>query len=156
MPRVKRGTQHTKKRKKLLKQTKGYKWGRKKLPKRAKEAVKRAAVHSYQDRKKKKGVRRALWQIKISAAAKENGMSYSKFMGALKKTQIEIDRKILADLAENNPEVFKEIFEKATGEKSKAVIEIKKPTVRKAPVKKPTVKKVAEKKTPVKKSPAKK
>ena len=107
MPRVKRGTTHIKKRRSLLKKTKGYKWGRKKLVKQAKEAVKHAAKHSYQDRKKKKSTRRALWQIKISAICKDNGISYSQFMGQLKKANIEIDRKILADLAENNPTVFK-------------------------------------------------
>lgn len=118
MPRVKRGKSHIKKRKKVLKQTKGFKWGRKKLIKQAKESLKKAGEHAYRDRKKKKGIRRALWQIKISAICKDNGISYSKFMGALKKAKIELDRKILADLAENNPAIMKKIIkEVATGSK---------------------------------------
>jgi large subunit ribosomal protein L20 len=112
MPRVKRGTTHVKKRRKLLKKTKGYKWGRKKLIKQAKTAVLKAGVHAYNDRRNKKRTRRALWQIKISAFAKEHDSSYSKFMGLLKKTKIEIDRKILADLAVNHPAALESILKK--------------------------------------------
>ena len=107
MPRVKRGTFHIKKRKKLLAKTKGYKWGRKNLIKRAKEAVVKAGAHSYVDRRKKKRTRRGLWQIKISAFVKEEGLSYSKFIDLLKKKDIVLDRKVMADLAENNKEVMK-------------------------------------------------
>lgn len=110
MPRVKRGPSHTKKRKKLLKQTKGYKWGRKNLIKQAKEARVKAGAHAFVDRRKRKRVNRALWQIKISAFAKENGISYSKLMGALRIKNIEIDRKILADLAQNNKKVLGKII----------------------------------------------
>jgi len=109
MARVKRGKSHTKKRRTLLKQVKGYHWGRKNLIKQAKTAVIKAGAYAYRDRRNKKRDFRALWQIKINAGVRELGMSYSKFMGALKKNKIEVDRKILADLAENEPNVFKKI-----------------------------------------------
>lgn len=109
MPRVKRGRSHIKKRKRLLAKTKGYKWGRKKLIKQAKEAVVKAGAHAYIDRRKKKRTNRGLQQIKISAFVKEQGLSYSKFMGLLKKKSIILDRKILADLAENNKEILTKI-----------------------------------------------
>lgn len=111
MPRVKRGTSHVKRRKNILAKTKGYKWGRKNQIKRAKEAVVKAGVHSYVDRKKKKRVNRGLWQIKISAFVKEYELSYSKFINLLKKKDIILDRKVLADLAENNKEIMKNIVE---------------------------------------------
>lgn len=110
MPRVKRGTTHVKKRRKLLKKTKGYKWGRKKLVKQAKTAVLKAGVHAYTDRRRKKRTSRALWQIKISAFVKEHDLSYSKFINLLKKAQIEIDRKVLAELAEKHPKVLEAII----------------------------------------------
>lgn len=112
MPRVKRGTTHVKKRRKLLKKTKGYRWGRKNLIKRAKTAVLKAGVHAYRDRRNKKRTRRALWQIKISAFAKMHDLSYSKLMDKLKKAKIEIDRKILADLAVNHPAALESIIKK--------------------------------------------
>ncbi len=110
MPRVKRGTTHVKKRRKLLQKTKGYKWGRKKLIKQAKTAVLKAGVHAYRDRKTKKRTRRALWQIKIGAFLKARDMSYSKFIGMLKAGNVEIDRKILADLAVNHPKALEAII----------------------------------------------
>lgn len=112
MSRVKRGKSHLKRRKKLLKQAKGYRWGRKKLPKLAKTAVLKAGVYAYRDRRNKKRAFRRLWQIQINAACREYGLSYSKFIHVLTKAKIEIDRKILADLARNNPSVFKQIIEK--------------------------------------------
>ena len=112
MPRVKRGTTHVKKRKKLLKAVKGYKWGRKNLIKLAKTARTKAGAHAFVDRRKKKRTMRSLWQIKISAAVKEQGLSYSRFINALKVNNIAIDRKILADLAENNPSAFLAIVNK--------------------------------------------
>lgn len=111
MPRVKRGTTHVKKRKKLLEQVKGYKWGRKKTIRLAKTAQTKAGAHAYRDRKKKKRVNRALWQIKIGAFAKDNGLSYSQFVNRLKNAKIELDRKILADLAVNNKKVLTKILE---------------------------------------------
>ncbi len=112
MPRVKRGVMHSKRRKKILKQVKGYKWGRKKLIKLAKTARTKAGAHAFVDRRKKKRTARALWQIKIGAFVKEHGLSYSKFIGALKKENIAVDRKILADLAVNNKKVLVSIVEK--------------------------------------------
>jgi large subunit ribosomal protein L20 len=106
MPRVKRGTAHVKRRTKLLKKVKGYRWGRKNLIKAAKTAVLKAGVHAYVDRKKKKRNARALWQIKIGAFLGEHNLSYSKFINLLKKEKIALDRKILADLAVNNKEVL--------------------------------------------------
>lgn len=112
MPRVKRGTTHVKSRRTLLKKVKGYRWGRKNLIKRAKTAVTKAGAHAYKDRRRKKRTSRALWQIKIGAFVKEQGMSYSRFIDALKKNKIELDRKILADLAVNNKKVLIKIIEK--------------------------------------------
>ena len=112
MPRVKRGVIHLKKRRNLLKKTKGFKWGRKKLMKLAKTASVKAGVHAYVDRRLKKRTRRGLWQNKISAFVKEYGMSYASFMGALKKANIDLDRKILADLAVNNKPVLAKLVEK--------------------------------------------
>jgi large subunit ribosomal protein L20 len=111
MPRVKRGVGHVKKRKKLLAKTKGYRWGRKKQIRAAKIAVLKAGVHSYVDRRKKKRVNRGLQNIRISAFVKEYGLSYSKFIDALKKSKIGLDRKILSDLAQNNKEVLAKIIE---------------------------------------------
>jgi large subunit ribosomal protein L20 len=114
MPRVKRGVAHVKHRKNILKQTKGYKWGRKNLIKLAKTAINKAGVFAYRDRKNKKRTMRGLWQIRISAAVKMLGLSYSKFIGFLKKNKIELDRKILSDLAQNHPPIFEKIVKKAT------------------------------------------
>jgi large subunit ribosomal protein L20 len=110
MPRVKRGTTHVKKRRKLHKATKGYKWGRKNLIKVAKTARTKAGAHSYVDRRKKKRTMRALWQIKINAFVREHELSYSKFIAGLKANNIEIDRKVLADLAVKNPKVLEKII----------------------------------------------
>jgi len=112
MPRVKRGTIHAKRRRNILKRAKGFKWGRKKLIKLAQTAIKKAGAHAYVGRKLKKRTRRGLWQIKINAGLRALGLKYSTFMDSLKKANILIDRKILADLAENEPKVFKELAEK--------------------------------------------
>ncbi|MGC9031607.1 MAG: 50S ribosomal protein L20 [Minisyncoccia bacterium] len=112
MTRVKRGKIKVKKRKKLLKLTKGFKWGRKSKPKRAKEAILKALTYAYRDRKKKKSEFRKLWQIQIGNAAKERGLSYSKFIHLLKEKNIELDRKILAQIAINYPDIFSKIIEK--------------------------------------------
>ena len=90
MPRVKRGTMHLKTRKNLLKKVKGYKWGRKSKIKLAKVAVLKAGASAYRDRKNKKRTFRALWQIKISSALKQYGISYSKFMGLSKNKNLEV------------------------------------------------------------------
>jgi large subunit ribosomal protein L20 len=112
MTRVKRGTIAHKKRKRILKQAKGFRWGRKSKYKAAKDALKHAWTYAYRDRKKKKGDFRRLWQIQINALCRQYEISYSKFIANLKKNKIEIDRKILADLAKNQPQIFKKIVEK--------------------------------------------
>jgi len=112
MTRVKRGVMAHKRRKKIIKQAKGFKWGRKSKYKLAKDALKHAWVHAYVDRKKRKRDFRRLWQIKINAACRAQGLTYSRFISKLKKAKIEIDRKILAHLAEKQPEVFEKIIEK--------------------------------------------
>ncbi|MBI2426980.1 MAG: 50S ribosomal protein L20 [Candidatus Kerfeldbacteria bacterium] len=106
MSRVKRGLIHAKKRRKLLASVKGYKWGRKSLMKQAKTASLHAGVHAYRDRRLKKRTARSLWQIKINAGARKNGTSYSQLIGAMKKANVALDRKVLADLAEFHPDVF--------------------------------------------------
>lgn len=112
MVRVKRSKAAKKRRKKTLKETKGFRWGRKSKYRAAKEALAHARVYQYRDRRRKKREKRALWQIKINAAVREKGLSYSKFIATLKKNKIELNRKILAALAEKKPEIFKKIVEK--------------------------------------------
>jgi len=106
MSRVKRGTAHVKKRRRLLKSVKGYKWGRKKLIRLAKTAQTKAGAHAFTDRRDKKGNFRALWNIKINAFVREHGLSYSQFISKLKKNNIALDRKVLADLAVHNKKVL--------------------------------------------------
>ncbi|MFA5050754.1 MAG: 50S ribosomal protein L20 [Patescibacteria group bacterium] len=109
MPRVKRGLAHLKRRKNVLKEAKGFKWGRKNKFKLAKIALWRAGNFAYQGRKVKKRTARSLWLIKINAGCRENGTVYSKFIDDLKKNKIELDRKTLANLACNYPKVFTEL-----------------------------------------------
>lgn len=111
MTRVKRGTIKLKKRKRLVKQTKGFRWGRKSKAKAAREALFHAWTYQYRDRKNKKREFRKLWQIRLNAAVREHGLSYSVFAHLLKTNKIELDRKILADLAANNKDTFKAIVE---------------------------------------------
>ena len=109
MTRVKRGVLKTKTRRNLLKQVKGYRFGRSTKEANATEAMMHAGAYAFAHRRDKKGVNRRLWNVKINAALRPEGFSYSKFIGILKKKNIEIDRKILADLAENNPTTFQRI-----------------------------------------------
>ncbi len=114
MTRVKRGTTANKRRKKLLKAAKGFKWSRKTKYRAAKEALYHAWRYAYVGRKQKKRNMRRLWQIKINAGVRgesDGSLNYSQFINKLKKANIEIDRKVLSQLAENNPEVFKKIVE---------------------------------------------
>lgn len=106
MPRVKRGMSHVKRRRKLLKAVKGYKWGRKNLIRLASTARTKAGAHAFVDRRKKKRTMRALWLIKINAFVREQGLTYSKLIDLLKKNKVAVDRKILADLAVNNKETL--------------------------------------------------
>jgi large subunit ribosomal protein L20 len=114
MPRVKRGTTHLKKRRKITKLAKGYRWKRSNLLKQAKTAVTRAGAFAYRDRRNKKRDFRRLWQVRINAAARLNGLSYSKFMNLLKKAEIGLDRKILSKLGAEKPKVFTKIVESVT------------------------------------------
>lgn len=113
MPRVKRGTQHVKRRKNLLKRVKGYSWGRKSKIRLARPAMLKAGVHAFRDRRAKKRTFRNLWTIKINAAVREFGLSYSRFIDLLKKANIAIDRKVLAQIAEKQPAIFTKIVEAA-------------------------------------------
>jgi large subunit ribosomal protein L20 len=98
-----------KRRKNVLKYTKGFSWGRKSKERAAKEALLHAWTHAFAGRKNKKRVFRQLWNVKINAAVRTEGMNYSNFIAALKKKSVKLDRKILADLAEHEPEVFKKV-----------------------------------------------
>ncbi len=111
MTRIKRGVTSLKRRRNILRRVKGFKWGRKSKERLAKEALLHAYTHSFNDRRKKKREFRKLWQIKINAGSREHGLSYSKFIGQLKKAGIGLDRKILAQLAEHQPEIFKKIID---------------------------------------------
>lgn len=112
MPRVKRGPRKKERRKKILKLAKGY-WGAKSRNYRtAKEAVEKSLQYAYRDRRNRKRDFRRLWIIRIKAAAEAYGLSYSRFIHGLKKLQIEIDRRILAELAVKNPETFSRVVEK--------------------------------------------
>jgi large subunit ribosomal protein L20 len=111
MVRVKRGKAARKRRKHLLKYAKGFRWGRKSKYKLAKDALYHAWSYAYRDRRNKKREFRRLWQIKINAFARELGLTYSKFINLLKRNKIELDRKVLAELSLNHPEIFKKIIE---------------------------------------------
>lgn len=113
MARVKRGTTSLKHRRNVLKQTKGYRGGRSKKERQAHEAIFHAGAHAFAHRRDKKSDFRRLWQTQIGAASKPLGISYSKFIGALKKKNIALDRKVLADMAESNPETFARIVKEA-------------------------------------------
>jgi len=110
MTRVKKGVHALKRRRSVLKQTKGFRHGRSTKERQAKEALLHSGNYSFAHRKDKKSHNRKLWNIKINAGARELGMSYSRFIDSLKKKNILLDRKILADLAENNSLVFAKIL----------------------------------------------
>jgi large subunit ribosomal protein L20 len=112
MPRSVNSVASRARRKKILKQAKGYFGRRKNVWTVAKNAVDKAMLYAYTDRRNKKRNFRALWIARINAAARLNGMSYSQFMGKVKSNKIELNRKVLADLAMNHPGAFKAIIEK--------------------------------------------
>lgn len=113
MPRVKRGNKKLLRRKKILSLAKGYRQAKGRLYRTAKETVERALNYAYRDRRQRKRSFRELWIVRINAAAHEQGMSYSKFMAGLKKAGVDLDRKILAELAVSNPATFAELAELA-------------------------------------------
>ncbi len=106
MPRVKKAVKSRQRRKKILDMAKGYRGGRSKLLRTAKETVQRALVYAYRDRKARKRDFRSLWIMRINAAARQHGMSYGRFMDGLKKAQVALDRKVLAGLAVHDPNAF--------------------------------------------------
>lgn len=109
MPRASNNVQRTKRRKKILKAARGYRGSRSKLYMPAKETLERALQYAYRDRRDKKRQFRKLWITRINAAAREHGLSYSRFMHGLKVAEIDIDRKLLAELAVNDPDGFAEL-----------------------------------------------
>lgn len=111
MTRVKKGVHALKRRRSILKQTKGMRHGRSTKERQAKEALLHAGAYAFAHRRDKKSHNRKLWNIKINAGSRELGLTYSKLIDGLKKKNIALDRKILADLAENNPEVFSKVLE---------------------------------------------
>lgn len=118
MPRVKRGPKARQRRKKILKASKGFIGGRRNLYRTAKQTVQRAWQYAYRDRRQKKRDFRRLWITRINAAARQNGTTYSKFIGELNKANIDLDRKILAEMAVFDPEGFTKIVEAARGANS--------------------------------------
>ncbi len=113
MPRVKRGVTARARHKKVIALAKGYRGRRKNVYRIAKQAVMKAGQYAYRDRRQRKRQFRQLWIVRINAGARENGLSYSKFMNGLKRAAIEIDRKVLADLAVFDKAAFAQLVEKA-------------------------------------------
>ena len=113
MPRVKRGVTARARHKKVLSQAKGFTQRRKNVFRVAKQALMKAGQYAYRDRRARKRVFRALWIARINAAVREQGMTYSAFMAGLKKAEIEIDRKVLADIAVHDKQAFAALAEKA-------------------------------------------
>ena len=113
MPRVKRGTKRRAKRKKILEKASGYYLTKSKLYRSAKESVERGLKFAFGGRRQKKRQYRSIWIVRIGAAAKLNGMSYSQFINGLKKSGVELDRKVLADIATKDPAGFKGLTEQA-------------------------------------------
>jgi large subunit ribosomal protein L20 len=111
MPRTKHSVASHRRKKKILKAARGYSGGRSKLYRTAKEAVNRALAYGYRDRRTRKRDFRKLWIVRINAAARMNGLTYSRFISGLKKTDIEINRKMLAELAVNDAEGFSKLAE---------------------------------------------
>ena len=109
MPRARNAVQRKKRHKKILKQARGYYGARSRLFRTAKEAVERGMLYNYRDRRRRRGEFRRLWITRINAAARLNGTSYSKLMACLKSHNIELDRKMLSDLAVREPSAFSEV-----------------------------------------------
>lgn len=109
MPRVKRGVNAHKRREKTLKYTKGFRWGRKSKERAAKEALLHAWTHAFRGRKEKKRAFRALWNVRLNAAARTEGISYSRLISGLRKKNVKLDRKVLSEIASQEPEAWKKI-----------------------------------------------
>jgi large subunit ribosomal protein L20 len=117
MPRVKRGVQKRKRKKKIIKQAKGFRWRRKSTFKAAKQALMKAWSYQYRDRRTKKRAFRREWQKQINKTVRKQGLSYSKFMNLLKKMKIGLNRKTLAELSLKHPEIFSKIVKQAKSSK---------------------------------------
>ena len=113
MPRVKRGSKRVQRRKKILRQAKGYRLTKSKLHRSAKESVERALRFAYRDRRTKKREFRSLWIVRVAAAARQNNISYSKLINGLKKANVSLDRSVLAEIAARDPETFTRLAETA-------------------------------------------
>lgn len=113
MPRVKGGVHALKRRRKILGRAKGFRFGRSSKEIAARDALSHAGAYAFAHRKDKKSDRRRLWQVKINAGSRAEGISYSKLMGALKKKNIGLNRKMLAELAQYSPETFKKVLAQA-------------------------------------------
>ena len=109
MPRANSSVPRHRRHRKVVKQAKGYYGARSRNFKAAKDAVEKAGLYAYRDRRQRKRQFRRLWIIRINAAARQNGLSYSQFIAKLKAKEVDLDRKVLADLAMNEPEAFKEL-----------------------------------------------
>lgn len=109
MPKIKRGTTASKRRNKVIKATKGFKWRRKTNYRTAKEALIKAKKYAYRDRRNKKRTMRRLWILRLNNAVREYGINYSRFMNTLKKQKIELDRKVLSEMAVENPTIFEKL-----------------------------------------------
>ncbi|MEC7622338.1 MAG: 50S ribosomal protein L20 [Candidatus Neomarinimicrobiota bacterium] len=109
MPRANSSVPRHRRHRKVVKQAKGYYGARSRNFKAAKDAVEKAGLYAYRDRRQKKRQFRRLWIIRINAAARQNGLSYSQFIAKMKAKEVDLDRKVLADLAMNEPEAFKEL-----------------------------------------------
>lgn len=112
MTRVKKGVNALKSRKNILRKVKGYRFGRSNKEKQAQEAIFHAGAYAFAHRRDKKGDMRRLWNVRINAALRENGLTYSKFMGEMKKKGMVINRKMLSEIAATSPESFKRILAK--------------------------------------------
>jgi len=115
MSRVRGAPSSRRRRKKILKSAKGYRGGRSKLIRTATESVHRAGQYAYRDRKRRKGDMRRLWIMRINAGARMHGLSYSRFMHGLRSANVEVDRKMLADMAVNDEDGFAKLVEMAKG-----------------------------------------
>lgn len=116
MSRIKRGSERSRKRAKIMSLAKGYRGAKSRSYRRAKEQVMHSLMYAYRDRRDKKGQFRTLWISRIGAAARENGLSYSRLMHGLKLAGVEVDRKILSDMAINDPEGFTRLADVARGQ----------------------------------------
>ena len=119
MPRATNSPASRRRRKRVLKQAKGYWGGRRRLYRTAREAVDRAGAYAYRDRRTRKRDFRRLWIARINAAARQNGLSYSRFMDGLKRADVSVNRKVLADIAVNDAEAFEKLVEVAKAQLAK-------------------------------------